>query len=98
MSQGFWRAVRLVERKSGVLRVRRVPNGEAGTVMRAVAHVMHPLKVRVHTPTGDNGSEFAQHAVIDIALDAKSFFADPYSSWQRGSNENMAIPFFGPTD
>jgi IS30 family transposase len=30
----------------------------------------------VHTLTWDNGSEFAEHAVIDIALRAKSYFAE----------------------
>lgn len=30
----------------------------------------------------------AEHALIDIVLEARSYFADPYSSWQRGSNEN----------
>ena len=78
----------LVERKSGLLRVRRIATGEADPTMRAVIHSLHPLAVRGHTITWDNGSEFAEHALIDIALGAKSYFADPYSSWQRGSNEN----------
>lgn len=42
----------------------------------------------MHTLTWDSGSEFAEHAVIDIALCARSYFAEPYSSWQRGTNEN----------
>ena len=39
--------------------------------------------------TYDNGKEFAHHASIDQALGSTSYFADPYSSWQRGSNENL---------
>lgn len=39
--------------------------------------------------TLDNGSEFAEHRLMDIALDADSYFAMPYSSWQRGCNENL---------
>jgi IS30 family transposase len=26
--------------------------------------------------------------LVDIALDARSYLAEPYSSWQRGTNEN----------
>lgn len=88
VGKGLSRVVTLVERKSGLLRMRRVSNGEADAVMRAVLHALHPLESRVHTLTWDNGSEFAEHALIDIALQAKSYFADPYASWQRGSNEN----------
>jgi IS30 family transposase len=29
------------------------------------------------------------HASIDKALGSTTYFADPYSSWQRGSNENL---------
>jgi IS30 family transposase len=53
--------------------------------MRAILHALYPVSARVHTLTWDNGSEFA---LIDIALDATSYFAEPYSAWQRGSNEN----------
>lgn len=88
VGQGTARLGTLVERKSGLLRVRRIATGEADPTMRAVIHSLHPLAVRGHTITWDNGSEFAEHALIDIALGAKSYFADPYSSWQRGSNEN----------
>lgn len=41
-----------------------------------------------HTITFDNGSEFTQHGLITEALGIEVYFADPYSSWQRGANEN----------
>ncbi|GAB2591671.1 IS30 family transposase [Dyella jejuensis] len=82
------RLVTLVERKSGLLRVRRIAKGEADPTLRAVIQSLHPLAARAQTLTWDNGSEFAEYALIDIVLGAKSYFADPYSSWQRGSNEN----------
>jgi len=88
VGKGLARVVTLVDRKSGLLRMRLVPNGEADTVMRAIIHALHPLRARVHTLTWDNGSEFAEHALVDIALTARSYFAEPYSSWQRGTNEN----------
>ena len=96
VGKGLCRVTTLVERNSGLLRMRRVANGEATSTMRAILHALYPFGSRVHTLTWDNGSEFAEHALIDIALDAKSYFADPYSSWQRGTNENMTIPFLGP--
>lgn len=88
VGKGTARIVTLVERKTGFVLLRKVPSGEAEATMRAIVHALHPLRERVHTLTWDNGSEFAEHALIDIALEATSYFADPYSSWQRGSNEN----------
>lgn len=41
-----------------------------------------------HTITFDNGTEFTAHGLITAALGIKVYFADPYSSWQRGANEN----------
>ena len=41
-----------------------------------------------HTLTFDNGKEFARHIGIAKALGAKSYFAHPYSPWERGTNEN----------
>ena len=79
----------LVERKTGLARLRRVASGEADPTMRAILHALYPVCARVHTLTWDNGSEFAEHALIDIALDATSYFAEPYSAWQRGCNENL---------
>jgi IS30 family transposase len=41
-----------------------------------------------YTITFDNGTEFTQHGLITAALGVSVYFADPYSSWQRGANEN----------
>lgn len=86
---GSARLVTLVDRKSGFARLQRVPDGKAETVAAAVLQVLYPLQARVHTITWDNGSEFAAHPLIDVALEAKSYFADPYSAWQRGCDENL---------
>ena len=42
---------------------------------------------RCRSITFDNGLEFAGHLEVGSALGAEMFFADPYSSWQRGTNE-----------
>ena len=88
VGKGKTRIVTLVERKSGVLRMRRVDSGSAASTRLAILKALLPIRERVHTLTWDNGSEFADHELIDGALNATSYFADPYSAWQRGTNEN----------
>lgn len=43
---------------------------------------------KVKTLTFDNGTEFIQHEKMAAALKAKTYFATPYASWERGINEN----------
>lgn len=40
------------------------------------------------TITADNGKEFAKHQKISKLLGLDFFFAHPYASWERGTNEN----------
>lgn len=39
--------------------------------------------------TYDNGTENAGHTMVNNSLGTKSYFAHPYRSWERGSNENI---------
>jgi IS30 family transposase len=48
-----------------------------------------PYKDHVHSITTDNGMEFAKHEYIAKRLTTSVYFADPYSSWQKGAIENM---------
>jgi len=81
--------VSLVERKSGYAVLAKVTHKTANLVANAIMDRLRPLAGHVKTLTYDNGKEFAEHALIDQALGSTSYFADPYSSWQRGSNENL---------
>ena len=38
--------------------------------------------------TYDNGIEMARYEIITQNTDMKIYFAQPYSSWERGTNEN----------
>ena len=66
-----------------------VKNKTADLVSNAIIDRLKLLATKVKTLTYDNGKEFAHHASNDQALGSTSYFADPYSSWQRGSNENL---------
>lgn len=76
------------ERFSGLALQKWIPNKSAEKVAIGVIHLLAPFKKFVHTITADNGMEFAQHEFIASALEADFYFAKPYASWQRGSNEN----------
>ncbi len=56
-----------------------------------VADAMIRMLQNVHsvlTITLDNGGEFADHVRVSKATEADVYFAKPYASWQRGTNEN----------
>lgn len=78
--------VSLVERKSKLVRLQKVARNTAELVAQAVTAQLGPLTVK--TITSDNGREFARHQRIAGTLAADFFFAHPYSSWERGVNEN----------
>ena len=82
-------AVTLVERKSGYLLLGRVANLRAATVCREAAERYRstPPSLR-KTLTLDNGKEFAEHEQLAAEAALKIYFAKPYCSWQRGTNEN----------
>ena len=80
----------IVERMTGYLTLIPLPDGHgADAVASAVIDRMTaypPWFAR--TLTWDNGKEMARHARIADAAGISVYFADPYSPWQRGSNEN----------
>jgi len=43
----------------------------------------------IHTITYDNGCEFAKHEKVNKVLNCKSYFCNPYHSWEKGTVENI---------
>jgi IS30 family transposase len=80
--------VTLVDRKSKLTLMGRVNRYTAEAVEQAIIALMDMLPRRTYTLTVDNGKEFSNHESIAATLEIKVFFADPYSAWQRGLNEN----------
>jgi len=78
-----------VERKSRLYTALLIPDRTAISMERAISQLYHALpKGAFKTGTTDRGKEFACYGRIKEELALPLYFADAYSSWQRGSNEN----------
>ena len=64
-----------------------LPSKRAKPITQAIIELLQ-WDARLKTITFDNGKEFAGHEEIALALNADCYFAHPYSSWERGTNEN----------
>tara|TARA_B110000090_G_C13307275_1_gene418162 strand:+ start:183 stop:1160 length:978 start_codon:yes stop_codon:yes gene_type:complete len=77
------------DRASGILKMCKVPSKEAAVVSLAINTLLEEWNPFIHTITSDNGKEFAAHATVTQTLSVPFYFATPYHSWERGSNENL---------
>ena len=80
--------VSIVERFSKMTILKKVTAKTAKMVATATISGLERIAHKVHSITSDNGSEFAYHEKISKELGADFYFAHPYSSWERGLNEN----------
>jgi len=78
-----------VERKTRLYTAIKIADRTASSMESAIKqlHAVLP-KNAFKTATVDRGKEFACYNKIERDINLPVFFADPYSSWQRGSNEN----------
>lgn len=80
--------VTIVERTTGFVLMKKLPFGKnANELANTVIQMLLPYKHCVHSITSDNGLEFAEHQRIAEKLNAKYYFAHPFSPWERGINE-----------
>ena len=81
--------VTLVDRNTNMLFMKKLKYGkDAKNLALTVIEMLKPIKKKLKTITTDNGKEFSAHEIISEALGVDVFFADPYSSWQKGAIEN----------
>jgi transposase, IS30 family len=78
------------ERKTRMTLVWRQPNKGAKAVRKNLCTTFRhfPQNLR-HSFTYDNGTEFAQHHLINAAIGTKSYFCHTHSPWEKGSVENI---------
>lgn len=80
--------ITLNERASGMLWMKKVESKDAEIVRKKLAEMLDEIRPYLKSITGDNGKEFAGHQYITDEY-CDFFFANPYSPWERGSNENL---------
>lgn len=80
--------VTLVERATGYTLIGKLRARNTKELARSASQLIrrHPSKFK--TITADNGTEFHSYKSIEAKTDVKFYFATPYHSWERGTNEN----------
>lgn len=78
-----------VERKSGYLLAFRIHDRQDNAFNLATIRAFSGIPEKLRKSfTVDNGKEFCAHKELTAATGMPVFFCDPYSPWQRGTNEN----------
>lgn len=79
----------VVERKTRYTLILKIDNRKSKTVTKAMAKALNTLPKHIRkTMTYDNGIEMANHKWLTNNTGMDIYFAHPYSSWERGTNEN----------
>jgi IS30 family transposase len=76
------------DRVSSKVWIAKLNGKNAEELAKMAVEKLMPIKSLIHTITGDNGKEFAEHKQISQQLGIDFYFARPYHSWERGANEN----------
>ena len=78
-----------VERKSGYLLARKIQDKSWVSVLKGTIECFKYIpKYKQKTMTYDNGREFSLHRMIEFETNLDVYFAHPYCSWERWTNEN----------
>ena len=83
------RLLTYADRASGECLIGLVLGYNAQKIARKTKLLANANQVTLGTITYDRGSEFAEYEIIQSQTNASIYFADAYSSYQRGSNENL---------
>jgi IS30 family transposase len=79
----------IVERKTRYAILVKLDNKKSKTVRKAFVKKLNKLPLLFRkSMTYDNGTEMAEHKLLTKQTGMEVYFAHPYSSWERGSNEN----------
>ena len=79
----------LVERKTGYALIGKLSDRTMFSTSQRTKMLLRRVPEQVKTITADNGTEFHDYESVEEATGVKFYFATPYHSWERGSNENF---------
>jgi len=80
--------VTLTERKTGFVIIKKVRRRSSKEVTKACLRAIRSHTDKFKTITFDNGTEFHGYKEIENLFHVPCYFATPYHSWERGTNEN----------
>lgn len=78
----------MVERATGLTVIRKLKARNALETNKGLRAVIKKYGDRMKTITFDNGTEFHDYERIEKEFGVDCYFATPYHSWERGTNEN----------
>lgn len=78
----------LVDRMTRRTRIVKLPARQAAEVNKALIREVRAGRLKMKSLTLDNGTEFHGFKELEAQLGIKVYFAQPYHSWERGTNEN----------
>jgi len=80
--------VTLVERKTRYTLIGKLKARTVDQLNTRLLKIIKGHRKKIKTITADNGTEFHGYESIEKKTGVKFYFATPYHSWERGSNEN----------
>jgi IS30 family transposase len=78
----------IVDRKTGYVLIGKLENRTAQVTNERLRHLISKHPHRFETITSDNGCEFHAYRELEARCNVTFYFAHPYHSWERGTNEN----------
>jgi IS30 family transposase len=79
----------IVDRLSRQCIIEKLSDKSSKEIKNVLSHALNHYDGHKHSITSDNGSEFTLHEEISKGLKLDYYFAHPYSSYERGSIENL---------
>jgi IS30 family transposase len=78
----------IVDRKTGYVLIGKLKNRTVKATNKRLQHLISKCPDSFETITADNGCEFHGYRDLEDRCGVRFYFAHPYHSWERGTNEN----------